>query len=582
MINEKKAGDTDSSSSSSTTTTTTRLIYNTKERVCTTVPAIPTYRLDIGDLFSNPSDSKDKPNLDVLKQHILLEGRLTEQAALRIIETGTTLLREEPTLLNIDTPLTICGDIHGQFYDLMKLFEIGGSPSDTRYLFLGDYVDRGYFGIECVLYLWSLKINYPQTFFLLRGNHECRHLTNHFTFKQECIVKYTEKIYNSSMEAFDCLPLAALVNNQLLCVHAGLSPEIYTLDDIKQLDRFREPPTNGAMCDLLWSDPAENYGNEEGLLTLVATPRMNAQEKLSSSAIINSSESLYLPNTARGCSYFYTYAAINEFLIRNQILSVIRAHEAQDLGFRMYKKSSNTEFPSLITIFSAPNYCDVYENKAAIIKYENNIINIHQFNYSLHPYWLPNFMNIFTWSLPCVCAKVNDILLKILNICSGEELNQYDEHFYSLIENNQIEQRKEQIRSKIRAVGKVAKIYKKLCQLNENVISLHGLTPSTSIIELDKDITDEAELAALILCQKAASAKEHFSKVKVLDQVNERLPSPRKTIPSADPNVTVQEIVNMICQNYAAIPPSSLLRRSSTLVVDLPIVANEKSTSTKK
>ncbi|CAF3963348.1 unnamed protein product, partial [Rotaria sp. Silwood1] len=99
---------------------------------------------------------------------------------------------------------------------------------------------------------------------------------------------------------------------------------------------------------------------------------------------------------------------------------------------------------------------------------------------------------------------------------------------------------------------------------------------------LDKDITDEAELAALILCQKAASAKEHFSKVKVLDQVNERLPSPRKTIPSADPNVTVQEIVNMICQNYAAIPPSSLLRRSSTLVVDLPIVANEKSTSTKK
>ncbi|CAF3743960.1 unnamed protein product [Rotaria sp. Silwood1] len=136
MMNKKKAGDTDSSSSSSSSTTTTRLKYNTKERVCTTVPAIPTYRLDIGDLFSNSSDSKDKPNLDILKQHILLEGRLTEQAALRIIETGTTLLREEPTLLNIDTPLTICGDIHGQFYDLMKLFEIGGSPSDTRYLFL--------------------------------------------------------------------------------------------------------------------------------------------------------------------------------------------------------------------------------------------------------------------------------------------------------------------------------------------------------------------------------------------------------------------------------------------------------------
>ncbi|CAF3743975.1 unnamed protein product [Rotaria sp. Silwood1] len=501
MINKEKSDDTASSS------TATRPKYNTKERVCTTISESPTHRLDIEDLFSNPSDSKDKPNLDILKQHILLEGRLTEQAALRIIESGATLLHEEPTLLNIDAPLTICGDIHGQFYDLMKLFEVGGSPSDTRYLFLGDYIDRGYFGIEC--------------------------------FKQECLIKYTEKIYNSCMEAFDCLPLAAVVNNQLLCVHGGLSPEIQTLDDIKQLDRFCEPPSNGAMCDLLWSDPTENYGNEEGLLTLVATPRMNAQEKSSSSsAITNSSESLYLPNTARGCSYFYTCAAINEFLVRNQILSVIRAHEAQDLGFRMYKKTSNTGFPSLITIFSAPNYCDVYQNKAAIIKYDNNIINIHQFNYSSHPYWLPNFMNIFTWSLPFVCAKLNDILLKILNICTDEELNQNDEDFYSLIKNNQIEQHKEQIRSKIRVVGKLARIYKKLCQLNENVVTLHGLTPSTNITQLDKDITDEAEVAASILRQTTASAKEHFSKVKVLDRANERMPPPKTTTSSADSSTT--------------------------------------------
>ncbi|CAF3587149.1 unnamed protein product [Rotaria sp. Silwood1] len=581
IIETEKPRDADSSSSSSTAT---RPTYNIKERVCQTVSEPPTHHLDIGDIFSNPSDSKDKPNLDVLKQHILLEGRLSEQAAFRIIETGTALLRKEPTLLNIDAPLTICGDVHGQFYDLVKLFDVGGSPSHTRYLFLGDYVDRGYFGIECVLYLWSLKIHYPQTFFLLRGNHECRHLTDHFTFKQECLVKYTEKIYDICMEAFDCLPLAAVMNNQFLCVHGGLSPEIHTLDDIKQLDRFREPPTHGAMCDLLWSDPAEDYGNEEGSLTLVATPCMSALAQ-SSAAIATSSGSLYLPNAARGCSYFYTYAAINEFLVRNQILSVIRAHEAQDIGFRMYKKSPETGFPSLITIFSAPNYCDVYQNKAAIMKYENNIVNIQQFNCSSHPYWLPNFMNVFTWSLPFVCEKINDALLQILHICTDEELTKYDEHFYSLVERNQIEQRKEQMRSKIRAVGKVAKTFKKLRELNENVVTLHGLTPSNSITELDKDITDEAEVAASILREKTASTKEHFSKVKIFDQVNERMPPPRTTIPSGDPSiaehVTAQGIVKMRRENYSGVP-SSVLGRSSTPAVDLPILINEKSTTTNK
>src|SRR5215467_5656296 len=99
------------------------------------------------------------------------------------------------------------------------------------------------------------------------------------------------------------------------------------------------------MCDLLWSDPAEDYGNEKGSLTLVATRRMSVPSK-SSVSTNTSPGSLYLPNVTRGCSYFYTYAAINEFLIRNQILSVIRAHEAQDIGYRMYKKSPDTGFPS--------------------------------------------------------------------------------------------------------------------------------------------------------------------------------------------------------------------------------------------
>ena len=277
------------------------------------------------------------------------------------------------------------------------------------------------------------------------------------------------------------------------------------------------------MCDLLWSDPAEDYENIEGILKLVAIPRTNAPAK-TLPATDTSSGPFYRPNAARGCSYFYTYAAIDEFLIHNQMLSVIRAHESQDLGYRMYKKIPDIGFPSLITIFSAPNYCDVYQNKAAIMKYENNVVNIHQFNCSPHPYWLPNFMNVFTWSLPFVCEKISDIFLQILNICTEEELTQYDENFYALIEGNQIEQRKEQMRSKIRAVGKAAKTYKRLRQLNESVLTLHSLTPSNSITDFNKDITDEADVATSMLHEKSTSTKEYFSKVKVLDQVNERMP----------------------------------------------------------
>ncbi|KAF2673923.1 serine/threonine-protein phosphatase 2B catalytic subunit [Microthyrium microscopicum] len=364
----------------------------------------------------------------------------------------------------MDAPITVCGDVHGQYYDLMKLFEVGGDPAETRYLFLGDYVDRGYFSIECVLYLWSLKIWYPNTLWLLRGNHECRHLTDYFTFKLECKHKYSEDVYEACMESFCSLPLAAVMNKQFLCIHGGLSPELHTLDDLRNIDRFREPPTHGLMCDILWADPLEEFG----------------QEKTSE---------FFIHNHVRGCSYFFSYNAACNFLEKNNLLSVIRAHEAQDAGYRMYRKTMTTGFPSVMTIFSAPNYLDVYNNKAAVLKYENNVMNIRQFNCTPHPYWLPNFMDVFTWSLPFVGEKITDMLIAMLNICSKDELGPEDTP--SSITSGpaspplsaglssdpeSIEFKRRAIKNKILAIGRLSRVFQVLREESESVTELKTAT----------------------------------------------------------------------------------------------------------
>lgn len=388
-------------------------------------------------------DAKGIPITENLRTHFAREGLLSEADALEMINRAAAILRKEPNLMRLTDPITVCGDIHGQFFDLLKLLEIGGDPKDQQYLFLGDYVDRGCFGCEVVLYLFAFKIKHPDSFFLLRGNHECRHLTAYFNSKQETKYKYSMAVYDAMMNAFDCLPLACILNGRFLCVHGGLSPEIKKVEEINSIHRFREPPSSGPMCDLLWSDPMEDEGNTD--------------------------EALYVHNDLRGCSYVFSYAATCQFLVANHLLSVIRAHEAQDEGYRLYKKSS-TGFPAVICIFSAPNYCDTYDNKAAIIRFQNNLMNIRQFNSSTHPYYLPNFMNAFTWSLPFVAEKVTDMLTTMWQL-----VDDTSDDTTSQPGNVVSEERGEQIRKKILAMGKMAKMFRTLREENESIVELKGL-----------------------------------------------------------------------------------------------------------
>jgi len=441
----------------------------------------PVHKLRVDEAFDSVSTL---PKVETLEKYFLQEGRLSEDAALKIINEGAELMRKEGNVLHLESPVTICGDIHGQFYDLIKLFEVGGKIGEVKYLFLGDYVDRGSFSIECVLYLMALKLTYPEKIHLLRGNHECRHLTEHFTFKRECEVKYTIRVYDACMTAFDCLPLSALVDKKYLCVHGGISPQIETIEDIEKLDRFMEPPTSGPMCDLLWSDPVSEFNLDEG-------------------------NRKFMPNSVRGCSYSYSFKACCDFIQRNNLLSIIRAHEVQAEGFLLSKNNEKTKFPALITIFSAPNYLDQYQNKGAVIKFDGKEMNIRQFRESPHPYWLPNFMDAFTWSLPFAVERITEMLTATFNVCSDEELEKEE----------MTNERNNRLKKKIASLATLTKVCSVLRENRECSIKLDGLAPVLSDTRSPKKLLDSRQ-----------GRKSSFDDAKELDLINEKMPE-TKSLP---------------------------------------------------
>jgi len=245
------------------------------------------------------------------------------------------ILVEESNVQRVDSPVTVCGDIHGQFYDLLELFKMGGECPETNYLFMGDFVDRGFYSVETFLLLLALKVRYPDRITLIRGNHESRQITQVYGFYDECLRKYgSVNVWRYCTEIFDYLSLSALIDDKIFCVHGGLSPSINTLDQIRAIDRKQEVPHDGAMCDLMWSDPEDIDG--WGL-------------------------------SPRGAGYLFGGDVVEMFNQTNGLQLICRAHQLVMEGYKtMFNKM-------LVTVWSAPNYCYRCGNVAAILELDEHL-----------------------------------------------------------------------------------------------------------------------------------------------------------------------------------------------------------------
>jgi serine/threonine-protein phosphatase 2A catalytic subunit len=260
---------------------------------------------------------------------------LAESEVKALCDMARDTLLNESNVQPVPAPVTVCGDIHGQWHDLMELFRIGGSAPDTNYLFMGDYVDRGYYSVETVTMLVCLKVRYPDRVFILRGNHESRQITQVYGFYDECVRKYgSANVWKMFTDLFDYFPLTALVEHSIFCLHGGLSPSIDTLDHVRQLDRVQEVPHEGPMCDLLWSDPDDRSG--WGI-------------------------------SPRGAGFTFGMDISQQFNERNGLSLVSRAHQLVMDGYNW------SHDQSVVTIFSAPNYCYRCGNQAAIMEVDESL-----------------------------------------------------------------------------------------------------------------------------------------------------------------------------------------------------------------
>ncbi|KAG9293360.1 hypothetical protein G9A89_007606 [Geosiphon pyriformis] len=242
----------------------------------------------------------------------------------------------QPILLELEAPIKICGDIHGQYYDLLRLFEYGGFPPEANYLFLGDYVDRGKQSLETICLLLAYKIKYPENFFILRGNHECASINRIYGFYDECKRRYNIKLWKTFTDCFNCLPIAAIIDEKIFTMHGGLSPDLQSMEQIRRVMRPTDVPDTGLLCDLLWSDPDKDV---EGW-----------------------------SENDRGVSFTFGPDVVSRFLQKHDMDLICRAHQVVEDGYEFFAKRQ------LVTLFSAPNYCGEFDNAGAMMSVDETLM----------------------------------------------------------------------------------------------------------------------------------------------------------------------------------------------------------------
>lgn len=262
--------------------------------------------------------------------------QLSESEIRQLCIESKRLFLSQPNLLKLHAPINICGDLHGQFLDLLRIFEHGGYLPSANYVFLGDYVDRGKRNLETICLLLAYKIKYPDKLFLLRGNHEDAKINRVYGFYDECKRRFNVHLWKIFTDCFNCLPVAALIDEKILCMHGGLSPDLNDLSQIEEIERPTEVPDGGLLCDLVWSDPdpkIKGWGLSD-----------------------------------RGVSCTFGADKLIEFLDKHELDLLCRAHQVVEDGYEFFADKR------LVTIFSAPNYCGEFDNVGAFVRIDETLM----------------------------------------------------------------------------------------------------------------------------------------------------------------------------------------------------------------